>query len=109
MADHSVCAIRLRVFYKVLECAYCKQMCPSLLFSKSPETEFPDGPFRKPTAPATIERAQAEATKPENKGKKWYSGLVLPGTLDLKQFPYSDEKLGVAFEDEEVVSAQCPQ
>lgn len=84
-------------------------MCPSLLFSKSPETEFPDGPFRKPTAPATIERAQAEATKPENKGKKWYSGLVLPGTLDLKQFPYSDEKLGVAFEDEEVVSTQRPQ
>lgn len=88
----------------MLECAYCKTLCPSLLFSRSSEVQFPDGPFRRPSSQQAIERAQAEADKPEKKGKKWYQGLILPGTLDLKDFPYSDEKLGVVFEDEEVVS-----
>lgn len=88
----------------MIECAYCKTLCPSVLFSRSAETNFPDGPFRPPSSERAIEKAQADADKPENKGKKWYQGLVLPGTLDLKEFPYCDEKLGVVFEDEEVVS-----
>lgn len=89
---------------RMIECAYCKTLCPSLLFSRE-QAAFPEGPLRKPSTEARIERAQAEAEKPENKGKKWYQGLVLPGTLDLKEFEFKDEKLGVAFEDEEVVSS----
>ncbi|BEI87477.1 uncharacterized protein CcaverHIS019_0101950 [Cutaneotrichosporon cavernicola] len=97
-----VCAIRLRVFYKMIECAYCKTLCPSLLFARE-QAAFPVGPLRKPSSEQRMERAQAEAEKPENKGKKWYQGLVLPGTLDLKEFEFKDEKLGVVFEDEEVM------
>jgi hypothetical protein len=87
----------------MIECAYCKTLCPSLLFARE-QAQFPDGPLRKPSSEQKIERAQAEAEKPENKGKKWYQGLILPGTLDLKEFEFKDEKLGVVFEDEEVVS-----
>lgn len=87
----------------MIECAYCKTLCPSLLFARE-MAPFPDGPLRKPSSEQRIERARAEAEKPENKGKKWYQGLDLPGTLDLKEFEFKDEKLGVAFEDEEVVS-----
>ncbi len=89
----------------MIECAYCKTLCPSLLFSRE-QAQFPDGPLRKPSSEQKIERAQAEAEKPENKGKKWYQGLILPGTLDLKEFEFKDEKLGVVFEDEEVVSSR---
>ena len=28
----------------------------------------------------------------------------MPGTLDIETFPFSDEKLGVVFEDEDMVS-----
>ncbi|KAL1405818.1 hypothetical protein Q8F55_007496 [Vanrija albida] len=101
-----VCAIRLRVFYKRIECTFCKTLLPSLQFSQSPDATLPDGPWRKPSSDAALEKAQADAEKPENKGKKWYQGLVLPGTLDVKDFPYADEKLGVVFEDEEMME-QC--
>ena len=38
------------------------------------------------------------------KGKVWYEGMVLPGTLDLGAFQFTDDKLGVVFEDEDLVS-----
>lgn len=37
------------------------------------------------------------------KGQKWDEGLINPGTLDVTKFPCSDAKLGVVFEDEEMV------
>ncbi|KAL7422362.1 hypothetical protein Q5752_003008 [Cryptotrichosporon argae] len=100
-----VCAIRLRVFYKKFECTYCKTICPSVLFSHSPTTPFPASPRVPESSARAIERAQADADKPENKGKVWWKGLTLPGALDLKAFPYTDEKMGVVFEDEDMMES----
>ena len=38
------------------------------------------------------------------KGHKWYEGLILPGKLDVTKFEFGDAKLGVVFEDEDMVS-----
>lgn len=84
------------------ECTFCKTVTPSLLFSSSPNASFPTEHHVRPSPPKDIAAAQAGADKLE-KGKVWYEGLTLPGTLDLNQFKYVDKKLGVVFEDEELV------
>lgn len=84
------------------ECTFCKTVTPSLLFSRSPTEPFPSEHHLTPSSADRIAAAQAGAEKLE-KGKKWYEGLVLPGTLDLAHFHLSDSKLGVVFEDEELV------
>nr|ODN94469.1 cytoplasmic protein [Cryptococcus depauperatus CBS 7855] len=96
-----ICAIRLRTFYKKTDCTFCKTPNPSVFFSRSPDTTFPTEHHVKPSHPDLIARAQA-ATK---KDERWDKGLILPGTLDLTAFPYTDEKLGVVFEDEDVMEA----
>lgn len=87
-----------------IECTFCKTLLPSLQFSRSPEATLPNGPWKKASSDAALEKAEADAQKPENKGKRWYQGLVLPGTLDVTDFPFADEKLSVVFEDDEMVS-----
>ena len=115
----SVCAIRLRIFYKCaypgehlkdwltrtrnFSCTFCKTSLPSLLFSRDPTTRFPTEHRLTPSPANRIAAALANADKLE-KGEKWDKGLVLPGTLDLEAFRHSDDKLGVVFEDEDMVS-----
>ena len=116
---YSVCAIRLRTFYKYVtvlsgssslvdghrnfSCTFCKTSLPSLLFSRSATATLPTNHHVTPSPPSQITAALANADKLE-KGEKWDKGLILPGTLDLDAFPLSDEKLGVVFEDEDMVS-----
>ncbi|KAG7570946.1 hypothetical protein FFLO_01144 [Filobasidium floriforme] len=73
-----VCAIRLRVFYKKNDCTFCKTVNPTLLFSSSPDTPFP-----------------TQATPP--------GADFEPGQLDVKQFEWHDEKLGVVFESQSMM------
>jgi hypothetical protein len=56
------------------------------------------------SAPASRIAAAQAGTEKLEKGKHWYDGLVLPGTLDLEQFLFTDKKLSVVFDDEELVS-----
>lgn len=70
-----------------------------MLFSRSPDTPFPSENHLEPSPPNAIAKAQEEAKK----GERWDKGLTRPGTLDLGAFPYVDEKLGVVFEDEDMV------
>ncbi|KAK1927275.1 putative cytoplasm protein [Papiliotrema laurentii] len=97
-----VCAVRLRTFYKKYECTFCKTITPSLYFSRSPSVTFPTEHHLPPSPANRIAAAQAGADKLE-KGKVWYEGLTLPGTLDVERFEFSDKKLGVVFEDEELI------
>ncbi|WVQ72092.1 hypothetical protein IAR50_001637 [Cryptococcus sp. DSM 104548] len=96
-----VCAIRLRTFYKKDHCTFCKTHLPSVYFSRLPTAGFPEENHLVPSPAAKIAKAKAEAKKDE----KWEKGLILPGTLDLGAFPYVDEKLGVVFEDEDMMEA----
>lgn len=84
------------------ECTFCKTITPSLYFSRSPSVTFPTEHHLPPSPANRIAAAQAGADKLE-KGKVWYEGLTLPGTLDVERFEFSDKKLGVVFEDEELV------
>ena len=84
-------------------CTFCKTSIPSLLFSRSPSTPFPADHHIQPTPPNRIAAALANTDKLE-KGERWDKGLTMPGTLELALFPFSDEKLGVVFEDEDMVS-----
>lgn len=85
------------------ECTFCKTPTPSVLFSRTPNTPFPTEHHITPSPPAVIAAAQAGADKLE-KGQRWDRGLTLPGKLDMTAFPHTDEKLGVVFEDEDMVS-----
>ncbi|OXG14726.1 cytoplasmic protein [Cryptococcus neoformans Tu401-1] len=96
-----VCAVRLRTFYKKTDCTFCKTPLPTVLFSRSPDTPFPSENHLEPSPPNAIAKAQEEAKK----GERWDKGLTLPGTLDLGAFPYVDEKLGVVFEDEDMMES----
>ncbi|KAJ9114719.1 hypothetical protein QFC22_005595 [Naganishia vaughanmartiniae] len=73
-----ICAIRLRVFYKKLDCTFCKTLLPSLLFTTDAETPFP-------------------STPPDSK--------LPPGTLDMSAYEFSDAKLGIVFENAEMMEA----
>ncbi|KAK4689158.1 hypothetical protein P7C73_g938, partial [Tremellales sp. Uapishka_1] len=97
-----ICALRLRVFYKKSDCTFCKTPLPSVLFTRSPETPFPDGHRVKPSDPNRIAAAQANADKLE-KGKNWREGLIFPGTLKLDDFEFYDSPTGVVFEDEDMM------
>jgi hypothetical protein len=90
--------------YRRTECTYCKTPLPSLLFSRSPSTPFPSDHHIQPSPANKIAAAQANEDKVE-KGHKWYEGLTLPGKLDVRKFEFGDEKLGVVFEDEDMVSS----
>lgn len=90
------------------ECTFCKTVTPSLLFSRSPECVFPAEHHVQPSPPNKISAAQNSAEKLE-KGRVWYDGLTLPGTLNLEEFEFSDDKLGVVFEDEELVGILSPE
>ncbi|ODN83658.1 hypothetical protein L202_01755 [Cryptococcus amylolentus CBS 6039] len=96
-----VCAIRLRTFYKKDHCTFCKTDLPTVYFSRLPTAVFPEENHLTPSPAAKIAKAKAEAKKDE----KWQKGLILPGTLDLGAFPYVDDKLGVVFEDEDMMEA----
>jgi len=85
------------------ECTICKTVTPSLFFSRSSEVTFPTEHHVLSSPASRIAAAQAGADKIE-KGKHWYDGLVLPGTLDLDGFLFTDKKLSVVFDDEELVS-----
>lgn len=97
-----VCAVRLRTFYKMRDCTFCKTRLPSLLFCRSPTIPFPPEHHVTPSPSEVIAVAHAAEDKLP-KGERWDRGLTLPGTLDLSKFPYTDEKLGVVFEDEDMV------
>lgn len=84
------------------ECTFCKTVTPSLLFSRNSNATFPTE-HHLDTSPADRITAAQNVEKVE-KGKTWYDGLVLPGTLDLSQFKFTDSKLGVVFEDQDLVS-----
>ncbi len=84
-------------------CTFCKTSLPSLLFSRSPSNPLPTEHHITPSPPNRIAAALANADKLE-KGERRDKGLTLPGLLDLGQFPFNDEKLGVVFEDEDMVS-----
>lgn len=94
-----MCADETRNF----SCTFCKTSLPSLLFSRSPTTPFPSEHHIPPSPPNRIAAALANADKLE-KGERWDKGLILPGTLDVEAFGFGDEKLGVMFEDEDMVS-----
>ncbi|WVQ79743.1 hypothetical protein IAT38_001843 [Cryptococcus sp. DSM 104549] len=96
-----VCAIRLRTFYKKKECTFCKTPTPSLLFSRSPDATFPTEHLFNPSPLSVIAHAKENAVKDE----PWDQGLILPGTLDIEEFPYGDESQGVVFEDEDMMEA----
>jgi hypothetical protein len=87
------------------ECTFCKTPAPSLLFSRSADTPFPEDHHRQPS-PAKVIAAALENADKLPKGEKWDRGLTLPGTLDMGSFPYTDDKLGVVFEDEAMVCLQ---
>ena len=91
-------ALKLSLCRKT-DCTFCKTPLPTVLFSRSPDTPFPSENHLEPSPPNAIAKAQEEAKK----GERWDKGLTLPGTLDLGAFPYVDEKLGVVFEDEDMV------
>jgi hypothetical protein len=85
---------------------------PSLLFSRSSESTFPTEHQIKPSPPNKIAIAIANQEKMEKeKGPKWDAGLIFPGMLDVEKFDFNDVKLGVVFEDEEMVSRStaCPR
>ncbi|RXK42341.1 hypothetical protein M231_00331 [Tremella mesenterica] len=77
---------------------------PSLLFSRSPTAPFPTDHHLTPSPAEQIASASANTDKLE-KGQKWYTGLTMPGTLDLTKFKYTDAKLGLVFEDEDMMEA----
>lgn len=81
------------------DCTFCKTPLPTVLFSRSPDTPFPNESHLESSPADVISKAQEGAKK----GERWDKGLTLPGTLDLGAFPYVDEKLGVMFEDEDMV------
>lgn len=87
------------------ECTFCKTPTPSILFTRSPDTPFPEDHHKRASPPNVIAAALENAEKLP-KGERWDRGLTLPGTLEMGAFPYVDEKLGVVFEDEEMV---CPR
>ncbi|ORX38336.1 hypothetical protein BD324DRAFT_578052 [Kockovaella imperatae] len=99
-----VCAIRLRSFYKKYECTYCKTVTPSLLFSRTSTAPFPAEHHVQPSPAARIQAAMDGADKLP-KGQQWFKGLTLPGTLDVEAFEHHDVKLGVVFEDEDMMEA----
>jgi len=82
------------------DCTFCKTYLPSLFFSHSPDSTLPSEHHLPSSLPNEIASAQAGAEK----GKDWTTGLTLPGTLDLTAFEFVDDKLGVVFENEEIVS-----
>ena len=103
-SEHTTnCVLSSANSYRKYECTICKTITPSLFFSRSPEVTFPTD-HHLPSSPASrIAAAQAGSEKLE-KGKNWFDGLVLPGTLDLDGFLFTDKKLSVVFDDEELVS-----
>jgi transcription elongation factor Elf1 len=94
---------KLELMDRKYECTFCKTITPSLLFSRSSDADFPSDHHVQPSPSNIVAAARAGAEKLE-KGKKWYDGLTLPGTLDLDRFDYVDRKLSVVFEDEDLVS-----
>lgn len=84
------------------DCTYCKTVQPSLIFSRSPTATFPTEHHVKPSPAAKIEAARANADKLA-KGQKWDAGLILPGTLDMSAFEFSDDQTSVVFEDADMV------
>ena len=89
-------------FDRKSECTFCKTPLPSLLFSRSAETPFPEEHHRQ-SSPANVIAAAQENAEKLPKGERWDRGLTLPGTLDLGSFAFTDDKLGVVFEDEAMV------
>lgn len=85
-----------------IDCTYCKTVQPSLYFSRSPNTPFPEDHRVKPSPAHLIAAAQANADK-LGKGERWDKGLILPGKLDMAAFEFKDEKLSVVFEDADMV------
>lgn len=109
-----VCALRLRVFYKKVDCTFCKTKLPTLVVTSDAEREFPIGSGER-DGDGGEEGALVKAGWPKSALKPQEALTAIandkielePGQLDLRMFRYVDDKLGLVFETSEMVSGRC--